>query len=257
MHLFKKTVCAIYFIYLGKASALYQGNPAACELPQQGVLIPEEKAVNFKLGYQIEKVFDQAMVLQAPQYNAVGNKISSFFNQGVITLSIIDRLEIFSTFGTMKLLVKQAQFQGLEAEAQSKNSFVWSIGGRAMLLFWENTSLGGEASYLFSHSHLQRLWSNAMKVQAHDEALKYTEWQIQLALSQKVSIVSFYLGGAYCYNRLRIELPWYSVSAEYKNKHKISMVLGSSLSARKGLTFNVEAKFFGETSLGGNVDLRF
>lgn len=257
MRFFKKTVCAICFIYLGKASALYQGNPAACELPQQGILIPEEKAVNFKLGYQVEKVFDQAMVLKVPQYITSGNRISSFVNQGVVTLSIIDRLEIFSTFGTMKLSVKRAQFQGLEVEAQSKNSFVWSIGGRAMLLFWENTSLGGEASYLFSHSHLQSLWSNAMKVQIQDEPLKYTEWQIQLALSQRVSLFSFYLGGAYSYNQLSILLPWYPVYAVYKNKHKISMVLGSSLSAQKGLTFNVEAKFFGETSLGGNIDLRF
>lgn len=249
----KATLCIIGCSLICKATALYQGNPASCELPQLGMFIPEERAVNFKLGYQTEKVFSKKMELvnSTSSVNTLVKNLSSWSNQGVFTLSIIDRVEFFTTLGVMDLSLKQ------EPWGHTKNGLAWSLGGKALVMFWRNTSLGGEASYLASYPHLKNLALNKVNPKKKRHSLTYHEWQIQVALSHKIDPFSLYLGGAYSYTELCLQQPYKLCDITYKNKHKISMALGSSLSAKKGFTCNIEVKLFGETSLGGNIDLRF
>lgn len=240
---FKKTLVLVFFITICKVHGLYQGNPASCDFPTQGFVIPEESNVSAKIGYQAEYVFDRKMELinQRLDYPFLLDQATFLFNQAALTLNIVDRLEAFATLGTMRLSLKRKE----ESELHSNNGFTWSFGGRALLVFWEETSLGVAASYLVSYPSPQQ---TLLK----DFNLSYNEWQIELVISQRINPVSLYLGGAYSYAQLGI-----THHEVYKNRYKLSMITGLSVFTKKGFTMNIEAKFFGETSLGGSLDFRF
>lgn len=262
----KKILNTIFLVSLCKVNALYQGNPASCELPALGLFISEESPVSFKIGYQTEYVFDRKMELVSHPISAYQpvDRVKFFFNQGEFILNVIDRVEAFATLGIMHLSLKRKPFPSMKISAHSNNNFVWSIGGKALVIFWEKTSLGGEVSYLSSRPHLKKVTLNQKEKALDSSYLSYNEWQIQLALSQRMNCCSLYLGGAYSYAKLdfasalfRELASGYPSCETYKNIHKLSMVLGLSVSAKKGFTMNLEAKIFGETSIGGNVDVRF
>lgn|GEM_PF-2226235 len=250
----------LFFIFVTvKSFCLYQGNPASCELPRLGLFIPEERALSCKVGFQTNKVFSKKMFLDVTQTQGIFMvpSISSFANQGTITLNIIDRLEIFVTAGKMQISSRNALFDEASLQLEGTAGAVWSIGGRALILLWGNTALGGEASYLSSSSHLKSLTIGGESRSWTYNHQSYEEWQIQVALSQELSFFSFYAGGAYSYTELTLKLPAYKVHATYKNRHKLSMVVGASASLSRALFANIEGKWFGEKSLGGSLDVRF
>lgn len=254
---FKKILGIVFLITMSKVSALYQGNPASCEFPQLGFFIPEERALGAKLGYQAEYVFNRKMGLidgGVPLKNRLVDRMTLLFNQAVMTLNVVDRMEAFVTLGTTQISLKRNATSNEEENLSSNNGFTWSIGGRALLLFWEKTSLGVTASYLSSYPQFEPLLLNRRKSISNYFKQNYQEWQIELALSQKLDPISVYIGGAYSYAQLDREHKTHEL---YKNRYNFSMALGISIFANKGFTMNLESRFFGETSFGGSLDFRF
>lgn len=238
----KKIFYAFFVVVVCKVHGLYQGNPSSCDFPQLGFFISEESAISAKLGYQIDSVFNRKMEIMNQRLDV--KRLSSLANEAVLTLNVVDRLEIFTTLGVMKMSLKRKTLSKTNIELQSNNSFTWSIGGRALLIFWDKTSLGVAGGYLVSYPHFEHRASHHSK---------YNEWQVELALSQKIDPVSFYLGGSYSYSQLGVT----NLDIIYKSRNNLSMVIGCSIFANKGFSTNIEAKFFGEISLGGSLDFRF
>jgi hypothetical protein len=256
----------VFFFALSKGWSLYLGNPATCELPQEGVFFPEETKVALKVGYQTQAVLDRKMELIAEQRFLGGSvdQVSLGFDQGVLVFNIVDRLEIIATLGSMRLSLNRQFIPGVQLALQTHSSFVWSIGGQSMLILWGNTSLGVVANYLSSHPTPELLLFNQKSYSKRKTSISYNTWQIEVALSQKIDVFSVYLGGAYSYAELQIAsdifkkiAPNYLHEEKYKNRHALSMVMGVSLAANKAFTMNFEAQAFGQTAIGMRMEFRF
>jgi hypothetical protein len=244
----KKIFIFLFLIGFCKVHALYQENPASCEFPQLGLFIPEERALGFKMGYQTEYVFNRKMRINRKESSFLEgkkNRLALMFNQVELTLNCVDRVEAFMTLGAMSFSLKG---RGAE-ELKSHPGLTWSIGGRAVLLFWDKLSFGAAASYLSSYPKWEQPLINKKNFKK-----QYQEWQIELTLSQRLDPASFYIGGAYAYAELG-RIPKHPVL--YQNRHALSLVLGLSLFGKRGWMINVESKSFGETSLAGSFTLRF
>ncbi|MEI8301339.1 MAG: hypothetical protein WCG10_07035 [Chlamydiota bacterium] len=251
---------------MSKGMAVYLGNPATCELPQEGVFLSGENKVALKVGYQTQSVLDRKMevVLQPGFLGGCVDQIGMGFDQGVLVFNIIDRLEVVATLGSMRLSLDRTFTPNMQLTLESHSSFVWSIGGQTMLILWDSTSLGVVANYLSSNPTPEIVLFNRTPYLKDKTHISYDTWQIEVALSQKVDVFSVYLGAAYSYAQLKIVSDLFqkigldSICEEnYKNRHSLSMIMGVSLAAHKAFTMTFEAQAFGQTAIGMRMEFRF
>lgn len=257
---------SVFFFTFSKGWSVYLGNPAACELPQEGVFFSEENKLALKVGYQTQAVLDRKMEL-IPEHSFLGGSVDQVnmgFDQGVLIFNIIDCLEVIATLGSMRLSLDRSFIPSVQLALQTHSSFVWSIGGQSMLILWGNTSLGVVANYLSSNPTPEVLLFNQKPYSKDKTNISYNTWQIELALSQKIDVFSVYLGGAYSYAELKIASDIfkkistdYLSEESYKNRHALSMVMGVSLAAHTAFTMNFEAQAFGQTAIGMRMEFRF
>ncbi|MBM3192171.1 MAG: hypothetical protein FJZ63_05945 [Chlamydiae bacterium] len=245
-----------------KAFAMYVGNPASCEFPKEGLFSSEEDRVAIKVAYQTEVVLDRKME-NTVTHSRVENA-GLRFEQGVVFVNFLDRLEIIASLGTLQIGLSKDIVPGAKLSLDTHANFSWSIGGQSELILWGNTSLGVVANYLASSMTPETLFLNHKPIAEDSTKLSYNTWQVALALSQKVDPFSVYIGGVYSYATLQMQSGVFQnflgsgVQEEtYRNRHALSMVLGVSLAAHKAYTLNVETQAFGQIAIGMNMCLRF
>lgn len=257
---------AFFLLFASKGWTVYLGNPASCELPQEGIFLSEESKVGLKVGYQTQAVLDRKMELVSEQSFLGGfvDQVGMGFDQGVLILNVIDRLEVIATLGTMRLWLDRTPSLDMRLSLETHKNFVWSIGGQTMLVLWGDTSLGVLANYLSSNLTPDVLLLNQKPFSKQKTSLSYHTWQIEVALSQKIDVFSVYVGGAYSYAHLDFSSDIFQQlflnhpnEERYQNRHALSMVVGASLAAYKAFTMNFEAQAFGQTAIGVRMEFRF
>ena len=256
----------VSLLLMSKGLAVYLGNPATCEMPQEGVFFSEESKFALKVGYQTQAILDRKMET-IPQKSILGgfvDQVSMGFDQGVLILNIIDRLEIVATLGSMRLSLDRTFSPNMQLALESHPSFAWSIGGQAMLILWDSTSFGVVANYLSSNPSPELVFLNQKPYSKDKTYINYNTWQIEVALSQRIDVFSVYLGAAYSYAQLKVASDLFQKiglddfhEEHYKNRHSLSMIMGVSLASHKGFTMTFEAQAFGQTAIGMRMEFRF
>lgn len=236
---------------------LYIGNAYLPELPEEGLFIPQNCSIGIKTSYLGSLVLDRAL---KPYKSHAGN-IKNFqlhANEGFLTLSFMDRVELFSGFGAGVFQINEMLNKDVFIEMLSKQSFIWDAGGRVLLIFWEDTSLSAFAGYQSSHPPLKQIVRNAQIEPSVNQKLSYSEWEIALTLGQKIGFFSPYIGGSYSKTLLKYKsVLAEAVSKKYENAHSFCLIVGASLTAEKVFGIDIEAKAFGEESFSLNANFRF
>lgn len=260
--------------------ALYQGNPSLPEIIDEGFFLADDLFMGIKVGYQRDQIFNRNL-----QTNRTGShhisESKQLYDQGVLTLNFMDRVELFSSFGAMAIEISDKQYtkDGMtkvpyQVEIHSHNQFTWGVGLRADIIDWCNTTLGANASYQYARPHTR--WNALQGATVQNFAkLRWSEWQVGVALSHHIDIFTPYIGMSYSNVSARAHKTnskafFLTVPSEptpisgfvprgfkMESRNHFGMALGCDLSNGKLFDLGVEVRIISEQALTLKGDIKF
>ncbi len=252
----KKFFYIFFFIPLFLFSAPV-GNPSLPSILEEGFFIPDTKAINFRVGYQIYNSQDLVMKFDefAQQNDLNLRKIKAFSNSALITLNIKERLDLYTEIGSYRL-EPVFRYESNLYNAKSKNNILCRLCAKLILVEIKDFSLGVDAKYSFFNSHLVYLTKNDKPIQ-DDIKFKLNEWQVAVGLSQKITILRPYIGIVYRDTKVKIENFSFFEKLNLVFKKKAGLFLGTSASLGSFVLLNAELRFINERATVISGELRF
>lgn len=263
-----KTLCKIFALSMLCASpgfSLYNGNPSAPELPEDGYLIPKECWLGLRTGYQGDMVFSRSMTAHASGAE-ISHQISSFssyMNSGTFTLDFANRVDLYGVIGSYKLKLSQRLEGDNRVNYSSDHHLAGMMGLRVIAAYWGETHLGVDVKGFLSYPEIDSIELNGSSQPTGSAKFSDREWQIGAGVSHKVSCFVPYIGLTYSHVRLKLS-KLNSLAAFYpnkevrlRNKYSFGFVFGFGLTAETAFAFNVEGRIIEETGATLTADFRF
>ncbi len=241
------------------AEALYSGNPDEPDLIDNGLFLQPDSWFAFKVGYQGDYVFNRRLHAGS----SIKENVDEFqyrMNQGVLTINMMDRLEIFGSVGAMQAEIQvRPQDDGRMREFQTNGNTTWGAGGRLLMFTWGKVHLGATGSY--QSANLPVRWDSLDGETFSSSAkLYYREWQVAALISYRVEMLVPYIGAVY--STVKANMKHLNSNMEIKHneflmrsRERIGIALGCSLTSSTIVDLNVEVRLFDEEaiSLAGNI----
>jgi hypothetical protein len=219
---------AAVFFSSSPGSALYNGNPSEPRLIENGVIWKKGK-VGVKAGYEGDFMYDRDLNIDRFKY---------FINQGVLSLNVKRRVEVYGSLGEMR-----ANFDQKGREYRTDHHLTWGVGARGILFRKRTTTLGMDGAYQMAHLHIR---GNSAK-------LKYQDWQVGLGIAHQVDILTPYLALTCSGMRGKMTEP----ALRLRNRHWIGFALGCSFCSGQCFDVNVEARVLDEQAFSLAANLKF
>ena len=242
------------------------GNTAAPQLIEEGFFISRDSWIDVRIGYEGDFVGNARM----KQYQQGSGRVDTFqqyTNSGTATLNILDRLDLFGSFGSSRICAdwRFTDESGLEARAQMETlyHYIWAVGARGILFEWGNVALGLGGRYGYCNYKPSLLTINAVPVSTSGSHCHWRGWQFDLDVSYKIDLFTPYVGLKYSSTEAHIGPFSNSVSISgadtnhFENKTPVGLFLGCSLSTGKYFMLNVEGRLIDEDAVTISGDLRF
>jgi len=258
----KKLLFIWFFLLSPSLFALYNGNPSAPALIEEGFFFCKENWVSVKAGYQRDWEFDRDMK-SVSKFSGRMDEFSYIADQGVLTLNLINRLELYGSAGAARFTVTHIPMRGVRNEYETHNQFAWGIGIRGLIYYWGNLSLGADFKYGRAQPTLRWMTTNGVPVQPRPGSkLNFHEWQFGLGASYEVGIFFPYLVVKYSNATGRLKhLPTGFLPGtrhfNMKNRRKFGMAFGCSLSNSSRFSATVEARLIDEQALTLAGEVKF
>lgn len=240
--------------------ALYLGNPASPDAVEEGLFLPEDAFMTFKVGYQVDFIFDKRL----KSYAGAHARVDSFdgqLNQGVITLNCLERIEGYASVGAIEATFShRPKPSHSRREYQTNYRVTWGVGGRVIVYEWDDSYIGLEGGYQWAFPHIKWDALNGTSFTT-DATMRYREWQIGLGLSHRFDIFIPYAAVKYSnvqakVSSLRSDLELSHSHFKMRNRDHFGLVLGCTLTNCKYFDLNIESRMIDEQaiSLAGNVE---
>jgi hypothetical protein len=249
-----------------KAFALYNGNPSLPMMPEEGIFISKEYWLGVKVGYELDWVYERRLKMEGHHLTHCKKSVYRFETLGhfgVVTLNFNDRVELFTTLGTLSCELSHHPFSNIKISYHTDAHFAWGVGGRAILAYWGDLQVGVNAAYLQSTPSLSSLRMNEKSYSTHHTEFDFTQWQVGIGTSYRFPWVVPYIGVDYSNFRTRIE-HLNSISAvipsshvTFKDTYPCGIFLGVGFSPHRAFNLNLEARFINENALSLSTDLKF
>src|SRR5690349_10377412 len=97
---FSSTRIALFCLSMRSLIALTVGNPAQPQIIDQGFWIPQDALVGVKVGYEGDRVQNRKMRANGGAHGRI-DAMTLSFDQGVVILNYMDRLELYGSVGSM------------------------------------------------------------------------------------------------------------------------------------------------------------
>ena len=180
----------------------------------------------------------------------------------MLTFNIIDRFEVYGLLGAMKIDMAQRPVRNIRVEYETDSQLIWGVGGRVVLVYWEEVIMGINARYNASHLKIDRLIVNGIPQNPKSANMHYHEWQVGGSFSREIGNMIPYIGLAYAsqhsYLRSIPNTSVYSFRDEkIKNRNPFVLLFGLGMTSGQAVNFNIETRLIGEMALTGSADLRF
>jgi hypothetical protein len=240
------------------------GNAAAPKLIQEGVYASPSTGWSIRLGYEGDFVFDGRMEQQG------GGRIDEYTqdtNSGVLILNFHDRLDFYGILGSSDTAADwrfiNPSDQVLRMEVTTNTSFLWALGGHAILYEWGPACLGFGGRYATSHAELKKISQNGVLFPAAGAVAHWSSWQIHLDLSCRIDFFTPYIGVKY--SNARMDFDHFPVQIgsngernnHLRNKDPIGFYLGCTISSGQWFMLNLEGRLADEEAATVSADLRF
>lgn len=212
--------------------ALYNGNPSLPMMPQKGLFIPDMSPVSVKLGYEIDWVYASPLKAQIPHASDEHvHGFESLSQFSVLTVNFIDRVELFANMGALSFHWHQPGDLSYHVDP----SFAYGGGGRAILAYWGDLQLSGQAAY----------------IRSSPAVAKFRQWQVGGGISYRFGWFFPYVGVDYINMNLKTS------TSELQMRDPFGIYLGMGLGWNRGWNLNFEARFINEDALSFSTDIKF
>jgi hypothetical protein len=258
------TVATVATLHL---QALYQSNPSMPEIIDKSFFLPSDLFMGLRIGYQHDQVFNRNLKTEGKVGGQV-SKFSQLYDQGVLTLNFMDRVDLFGSAGAMSIFIADHQkFEDFayQANFQSKYQFTWGAGLRVAIINWKDTVLGASANFQYANPDME--WNTIEGMTAPDKGgIRFAEWQVGVAVSQHIDIFIPYIGVNYSKAfssahglaiREEVFVPGYPKKVRMRSRHPFGMVLGCDLSTEKYFDLGLEMQLISEQAFTIKADIRF
>lgn len=249
--------------------AMYQSNPMAPELIDEGFVLSPEYFLGLKVGYQFDQVFNRYMGVTNSSGHVDDSSI--FANRGVVTANIMDRVEVWGSGGAaifhFSNQVNPTPDIGGPAQKidyKTNNDWIWGVGGRAAIVSWNNVSLGASASYQASSPKVR--WNTNNGVPFSSKArFRYSEWQVGIGVAYKIQMFIPYLGGTYSMAKACLHhIPAGAIQSsppitriKMHNKRHYGLTVGCDIAPGRILDIGVEFRMLSEQAITVKGDIKF
>ena len=259
----------LFFLLLSsKLFSLYMGNPSASQLIDEGFFLCKSNDVAIKAGYQRDWVFDRKM--KDVSYGEGGSQIDHFdwiAEQGVCTLNLFNRLEIYGSAGTASFHSCDIDMNRITecTEYQTDDRLIWGCGFRGILSSWKGVTLGIQGAYQRASHKINWIKMNGTPIATNPNTprLLYHEWQLTFGASYQIALFHPYIAGKYAsaqghfFGRYDWEQPKTNLLGTIKNKGKFGMVLGTTFSNENRFGATVEIALIDQQSITVAGELKF
>jgi major outer membrane protein len=235
-------------------------------MPERGVWGGRDSWWGVKLGYEIDATLSKRTKVKERHSSIkdLFDQYTSIKQLGVLTFNIIDRFELYGLIGAMKLRMVQRPIDRVRLAYETSNQCIGGIGGRFILVYWEEVIMGFNARYNHAHLNLDHIIQNGRPIPTGRGSFHYDEWQVGASFSREIGIFIPYIGLSYAYmssgfHQLpnRSPLTFCPEDEEIENWSPFIFLVGVGLSQGKAVNFNIETRMVGEVGLTVSGDLRF
>lgn len=241
----------LFLLLFSSASALYNGNPALPAIPEEGFYIAKEAWMAARVGYEGDFVFDHRM-------NRRVHEFQTLENFGTLTLTFIERFEIYGSGGSFWAKMRRQNQLGL-LEARTHSDGVWKVGGRAILWKYGDTFLTLHVGYESASAKLREVTLNGAPLARKGSKLFYHEVEAGLGVAHRIDVFIPYVGVDSSY--AKVKLRHLAVEGEKRilchNRQPVGFFLGCGLSPGTKFVLNVEVRLVDEQALTLSGDIRF
>lgn len=258
----KHLFLACLFLLTPSLFALYNGNPDAPALIEEGFFFCKENWFSVKAGYQRDWVFDRNMKA-VTQIKGHLTDFSYLADQGVLTFNLVDRIELYGSAGATRFSSSNIPFSETRNEYETHDQFSWGAGGRIIIFAWENLTLGANANYARAQPRLRWMTTNGASVTPlRGSKIKFQEWQIGLGFTYQIELFYPYITARYANATARFRhlpedfLPNIT-HFKAKNRRKFGMSLGCSLSNTSRFDVTVEVRLIDEEAVTLAGEIKF
>ena len=236
---------SFFLLVTWSLEGLYVGNPASPDLIEEGIVFNKENAIAIKLGYERDWLLDRPMKL-ASYLSGQFDRFQALSDQGVLVVNFIDRFEIYGKVGAIGFSAAHRPMAGVQNRYQSYNQLIVGVGGRVLLASWSRYFLGLDLKYQCARPEIKWMTKNGEAiVPLENSKMTFSEWQIALNFGCQINFLYPYLAVKYSDCRVLFEnLPpaFLSDTTRFriKNRRKLGLALGTSLSTGDYFSFSVE-----------------
>lgn len=239
---------------------LYNGNPAEPQIIDKGFFIAQDSLFNFKVGYQGDWVYDRKL----RAFKTARGRIDRFeiwINQGVATLSLLDRIELYGSAGSMKAEIShRPHSDGKHREYQTHDKWTAGIGMRVLLMQWKHTSLGIDGKFQYGEPPVTWGTVNGVAFRTPGGRLLYREYQVSAGFAQAVDIFTPYAAVTYSNVHASFEglddvIPHHHF--KMRSRDHFGLALGCTFSSGKKFDFNIEARVLDEQAVTAAGNIKF
>jgi hypothetical protein len=235
--------------------ALYNGNPSLPMMPERGVWISKDAWVGLKVGALVDWVYDCPLEGHGHNYQSLGE-------WGVLTLNFSDRVELYTTLGTLSCSWHQSQ-EGSSISYQTGSDFAWGIGGRALLAYWGELQLSLNAAYEQASSPLSHLNVDGQSYSIAGASIDFNPWQIGAGVSYRCGWLVPYIGVDYLNLTLEAE-ELRSIAFLIPRERSFftapqpwGLFFGFGIAPPVGVNLNLEARILSEYACSASADFKF
>lgn len=237
------------------------GNPV---LFQKGVITAGDTWWGLRLGYMGDWVYSQKYRQEfcIGECTTTATTMQMYTNAGVITWSILGRLELYGLLGASRMQIDE--------EAFSKTRFGWGVGAKCVALKWGYLLVGFDGKYYeSSQKPLYFVCDNLAYNLVSPYALLYKEWQGGIGISLDFGVFSPYANATYIHSRIGpnppvalVRVPMMDLDVDIHSTSVVSsqkwgLAVGATLIDSKCATLSFEWRGINQNSLDVTGEIRF
>ncbi len=246
--------------------ALYNGNSSGPDMPELGIWVSNDDCWGIKIGYEWDTTFEKRIKVEN-RVSSVRERFDTYAtlkNEGVLIFNVSDRFEVYGKLGIMKLDLSQRPTKSVKLDYHTDNQFLWGIGGRVILVYWEDMVMGVNALYSGSFMRISEILENGTPRRTSGARFKYSEWQVGISFSREIGIFNPYVGLAYSsFNSSLYNIPvdpnfsYVVADEDLENRQPFILLLGIGLIKGKNISINLESRLIGERAITLSSTIRF
>ena len=254
------------FFFCSIAFAAPVGNPAFPKVLEEGFIFSPASKFSIRLGYEGNFVLDKKL---KQKNNPVrdSNFFSLYLNSGVATLNLLNRLDLFGTYGKGKIEADWISEEDTNVlyylDLKSNDQETWSYGTKIIFFEWGKINFSAGGRQLFIEPEISSFTKEGIVYSAEGSKIKYKEWQVDVGLSYKTT----YLIPYFCakYSKAKAEFlvdgaigqSFGSNFLKMKNKNQVGIAIGCTFSNNKFFMLNGEVRLFDEEAFTISGDVKF